>query len=154
MRVTSSAFQEGDPIRRVHSRDGSDTSPPLAVEAVPAMAKTLALVVDDPDAPAGTWVHWLIWNIPAGRAIPADIPGEPEIPSLAGARQGTNDFGDIGWGGPAPPRGRGAHRYRFTAFALHRTLELEPGADREALDRAMAGQVLDQARLTAVYERS
>lgn len=153
MRITSSAFEDGDKMPRVHTRDGNDSSPPLAIEAVPAAARTLAVVVDDPDAPAGTWVHWLIWNIPAGSAIPAGIPGEPEVPNLAGARQGTNDFGDIGWGGPAPPRGHGAHRYRFTAFALDGPLELEPGADRQALVGAMEGQVLDQARLTAVYER-
>lgn len=138
---------------RAYTRAGDDTSPPLAIEAVPGDARTLALVVDDPDAPAGPWVHWLIWNIPAGSSIPADVGRDPEVPSLGGARQGRNDFGDFGWGGPAPPPGHGAHRYRFTVFALVEALELEPGADREALEAAMEGRVLDEARLTAVYER-
>lgn len=154
MRITSGAFGEGERIPRAHTCDGADASPPLVIEGVPAAARTLALVVDDPDAPAGTWVHWLIWNIPADRSIPPDVPRDPDVPTLTGACQGVNDFGDLGWSGPAPPRGRGPHRYRFTVFALDGALGLQPGADRAALDAAMEGRVLDRARITAVYERS
>ncbi len=115
----------------------------------------MALVVDDPDAPARTWVHWLIWGIPADRGeIPAGVPTGDVVGSLGGARQGTNDFGEIGYGGPMPPRGHGTHHYRFTAYALSGALELPPGAGRAELDSALEGRTLETARLTGTYERA
>ena len=154
MQITTRAFDDGGEIPRQYSREGAEMSPPLALADVPAAAETLALIVDDPDAPDTTWVHWLLWNIPGDRtAIPEDIPGDETVSVLGGARQGINDFDEIGYGGPMPPPGHGTHRYRFTVYALGDTLELEPGADRGALEAAMEGKVLDQARLTGTYER-
>jgi Raf kinase inhibitor-like YbhB/YbcL family protein len=154
MQITSTAFREGEAIPRMYSREGAELSPALAFEDLPDGTEALALICDDPDAPNKTWVHWLIWNIPGDhRALPEDVPGENEVPMLGGARQGMNDFGEVGWGGPMPPEGHGTHHYRFTVYALRGPLELEPGADREALEAAMEGQVLDQARITGTYER-
>lgn len=154
MQITSSAFQEGEEIPRKYTGEGADLSPPLKLEDVPDGAATLALIVDDPDAPSKTWVHWLIWNIPADRkAIPEDVPREEEVAVLGGAQQGINDFDEIGYGGPMPPTGHGTHHYRFTLHALSEDLELEPGSDRAALEDAMDGKSMAVARLTGTYER-
>lgn len=154
MEITSSAFQEGEAIPRKYTGEGADISPPLKLADVPDDAEALALIVDDPDAPSKTWVHWLIWNIPADRkAIPEDVPQEEEVPVLAGARQGINDFDEIGYGGPMPPPGHGTHHYRFTAHALSDSVGLEPGSDRAALEDAIEGKSLAMARLTGTYER-
>lgn len=154
MQITTSAFHEGDEIPRQYTGEGADMSPPLRVEDVPSGTEALALIVDDPDAPSKTWVHWLVWDIPASRtAIPEDVPKEATVRVLGGARQGLNDFDDVGWGGPLPPPGHGVHHYRFTVLALRETLGLAAGADREALESAMAGKVLETARLTGTYER-
>ena len=154
MRIRSSAFQDGEPIPGRHARTGADLSPPLVIEEVPQGASSLALIVDDPDAPAGTWVHWLIWGIPADHtALPEAVPPDGEVGPLGGARQGTNDFGDVGWGGPQPPRGHGVHHYRFTAYALKGSVDVEPGATRGALEAAMADRILATARLTGTFER-
>ena len=154
MQVTSSAFRDGAEIPRTYSREGAEKSPPLSIDDVPDGTEALALIVDDPDAPNQTWVHWLIWDIPGDRsAIPEDVAKEETVPALDGARQGINDFDEIGYGGPMPPPGHGTHHYRFTAYALSEALGLEPGADRDALEAAMEGKVLDQARVTGTYER-
>lgn len=154
MEITSSAFHEGERIPKMYTGEGADMSPPLAIEDVPQGTGSLTLIVDDPDAPARTWVHWLIWNIPGGRtAIPEDVPREESVGMLGGAAQGLNDFGEIGYGGPMPPPGHGTHHYRFTVYALSDELQLEPGADREALDAAMEGKTLATARLIGTYER-
>lgn len=154
MQITSTAFQDGEEIPRQYSREGAELSPPLAIEDVPDGTETLALIVDDPDAPSRTWVHWLIWNIPADRtAIPEDVPQEETVSVLGDARQGLNDFDEIGYGGPMPPPGHGTHHYRFTVHALSEALELEPGADRAELEDAMAGKTLDSARITGTYKR-
>jgi Raf kinase inhibitor-like YbhB/YbcL family protein len=155
MRIVSSAFEDGQPIPREHSREGADRSPPLAIAGVPPEAQSLALIVDDPDAPAKTWVHWLAWGVAADRTgLPAGMPNGGVVSAVSGLRQGKNDFGGIGYGGPMPPRGHGPHRYRFTAYALRQAIELEPGATRDALERAMEGKVLETARLVGTYERS
>ncbi len=154
MKILSSAFRGGEEIPRKYTREGEDVSPPLAVEGVPGGARSLALIVDDPDAPNRTWVHWLIWDIPASRTeLPEGVPTDGTVPALEGARQGVNDFDRIGWGGPMPPRGHGTHHYRFTVHALSEELGLDPGADRSALEAAMQGRVLARARLTGTYER-
>lgn len=154
MEITSSAFQEGGAIPRKHTGEGADISPPLKIADVPDDAEALALIVDDPDAPSKTWVHWLVWNIPVDRkAIPEDVPQEEEVSVLAGARQGINDFDEIGYGGPMPPPGHGTHHYRFTVHALSDSVALEPGSDRAALEDAIEGKSLAMARLTGTYER-
>ena len=154
MQITSTAFEDGEAIPRQYSREGAELSPPLAIDDVPDGTGSLALICDDPDAPNKTWVHWLAWNIPGDRsAIPEDVPQDETVSVLGGARQGINDFDEIGYGGPMPPPGHGTHHYRFTVYALSDTLDLEPGAERDAFEDAMEGLVLDQARLTGTYER-
>lgn len=155
MKITSSAFDDGERIPEEYTRDGADRSPPLRVSDLPDGTRTLAMIVDDPDAPGRTWVHWLIWGIPEGqREIPEGVPEDNIVDSLGGARQGKNDFDDVGYGGPEPPVGHGTHHYRFTAYALRETIDLDAGAKREALERAMEGRILDTARLTGTYERN
>lgn len=155
MKISSSAFRDGGRIPDTFSRDKGDRSPPLKIEDVPAGTKALAVVVDDPDAPSRTWVHWTIWDIPPEqRQIPEAVPKQEVVKSLGGARQGRNDFDAVGWGGPQPPKGHGPHRYRFTAYALREPIELGPGADRDALDSAMQGRTLATARITGTYERT
>jgi Raf kinase inhibitor-like YbhB/YbcL family protein len=152
MRITSTAFDYGGEIPRRHTCDGEDVSPPLTLADVPAEAVTLALIVDDPDAPRGTFVHWLLWNIPLETGdLPEGVPAASAVPSLGRAVQGTNDFGRIGYRGPCPPDRR--HTYRFLLYALSRELDLESGARRSALEGAMKGVIIAQAELTATYER-
>jgi Raf kinase inhibitor-like YbhB/YbcL family protein len=144
MKITSSAFQEGGNIPSKFTCDGGDTSPPLQIAEVPSGAKSLALVVDDPDAPSGLFTHWIVWNIsPQTGAV-----GEGSAPKGA---QGTNDFGKSGYGGPCPPSG--THRYYFKIFALDRELDLPPGTKRSQLDAAMKGHVVAQGKLMGRYSR-
>jgi len=152
--VQSSAFVAGETIPRQYTGGGADDSPPLSIAGVPADAASLALVVDDPDAPNPPFTHWLCWAIPADTTeVPAGIPQEERVPSLGDAAQGTNDFGKLGYRGPLPPEGDGPHRYRFTVSALEEPLALEPGADRAAVADALAGNVFEQGRLVGRYER-
>lgn len=154
MQITSTAFENGGTIPERCSRDGREVSPPLVFGDVPEQTQTMAVIVDDPDAPGKVWVHWLIWNIPGDRrSIPEGVPPQKTLASLDGAKQGTNDYGEIGYGGPRPPRGHGAHHYRFTAYALNEMLDVEAGADREAIESAMRGKILAQSRITGAYER-
>lgn len=144
MKITSSAFQEGASIPSKFTCDGGDTSPPLQIADVPATAKSLALIVDDPDAPSGLFTHWAVWNIsPQTNAI-----AEGSAPKGV---QGTSDFGKSGYGGPCPPSG--THRYYFKIFALDRELDLPAGAKRRQLDAAMKGHVLAQGELMGRYSR-
>jgi Raf kinase inhibitor-like YbhB/YbcL family protein len=145
--LSSPAFDDGERIPERHSRDAADIAPPLSVRGVPDGAESLALVLDDPDAvePAGTvWDHWLVWNISPDASIP-----EGWDPTADGATEGTNDFGETGYGGPAPPDRE--HTYRFRLFALDTTPDLPPTADKADLEDAMSGHVLDEARLEGTY---
>ena len=145
MKITSSAFQEGGTIPEKFSKNGQNISPELRIDGVPAEAKSLALIVDDPDAPVGLFTHWLVWNIgPKTTQI-----AEGTAPS--GAAQGKSDFGEIGYGGPQPPSG--THRYYFKVFALDRMLDLKPGAKRPEVDAGMKGHVLAQGQLMGRYSR-
>src|SRR5205814_988941 len=135
MKVTSSAFQEGANIPSKFTCDGANTSPPLQISDVPSEAKSLVLIVDDPDAPSGLFTHWVVWNLSAQ----ATTIAEGSTPKGV---QGTNDFGKSGYGGPCPPSG--AHRYYFRVFALDRELDLHSGAKRSQLDAAMKGHVIAQ----------
>jgi Raf kinase inhibitor-like YbhB/YbcL family protein len=146
MKITTPAFQEGGNIPSKFTCDGSDANPPLRFEGAPAEAKSLALIVDDPDAPSGLFTHWLIWNIdPKTTAI-------DENSAPPNAIQGKNDFGKSGYGGPCPPSG--THRYFFKVFALDRKLELPAGSKRAQLDAQMRGHVIAQGELMGRYSRS
>lgn len=148
--VSSSAFEEGGLIPRKYTCDGSDVSPPLTWEYVPEGAKTIALISDDPDAPMGTWVHWVLYNLPAGiSGLPEAVPSDQKLPN--GALQGRNDFRRIGYGGPCPPGG--THRYYFKVYALDSTLDLPPGATKTELLKAMEGHVIAQGQLMGKYRR-
>jgi hypothetical protein len=145
IKITSSGFQEGGTIPEKFSKNGQNVSPGLRVEGVPADAKSLALIVDDPDAPVGLFTHWLIWNLdPKTTEI-----AEGSAPS--GAVPGRNDFGDIGYGGPQPPSG--THRYYFKIFALNSPLVLKPGAKRKDVDAAMKGHVIAQGQVMGRYSK-
>ena len=145
MKITSSAFQEGGTIPEKFSKNGQNVSPELRIEGAPADAKSLAVIVDDPDAPVGLFTHWLVWNVdPKATEIP-----EGSAPS--GAVQGKNDFGETGYGGPQPPSG--THRYYFKIFALDRPLDLKPGARRRDVDAAMKGHVIGQGQLMGRYSK-
>lgn len=154
MEISSPSIADGERIPDSYTCEGEDISPTLEVAAIPAGARALALVVDDPDAPGGTFVHWLIWNLPGNLAeIPEGIPQDDVLGDLGEAAQGENDFGEIGYRGPCPPPGDGEHRYRFTVHALDAELDLEPGADRDELDAAMEGHVVGTAQVAGVYSR-
>lgn len=151
IRLSSSGFTPGGEIPRRYTCDGDDLSPPLSWEGVPADAASLALITDDPDAPAGTWVHWVLYGLdPAAAGLPEGVP--PDETVLGGARQGRNDFRRIGYGGPCPPP-NGAHRYFFKLYALRERLELEAGATKAELVAAMEGKVLAEGQLTGTYRR-
>jgi Raf kinase inhibitor-like YbhB/YbcL family protein len=150
MELTSSSFQDGK-IPRQFTCDGADASPHLAWTAPPALTKSLALLVTDPDAPAGTWVHWVLFNLPAtARELSIGVPKVQNVGD--GSLQGRNDFGRIGYGGPCPPRGTD-HRYFFRLYALDTQLNLSPGATRDQLESAMQAHILAQSELVARYGR-
>lgn len=145
MRIRSPEFEQGGVIPAEFTCDGANVRPPLAIENLPDGAASVAIIMDDPDAPTGTWVHWTVWNLPAAEGpVPGDI-----LP--AGAVEGRTSFGGDGYGGPCPPSGR--HRYFFKAFALDVALDIPAGSDAEALMRAMEGHVLDKAGLIGTYAR-
>jgi Raf kinase inhibitor-like YbhB/YbcL family protein len=155
MRLMSDAIAPGAAVPRKHTGDGQDLSPPLRWNGLPAGAKELALVCDDPDAPTPEpWVHWVIYKIPAAAtSLPEGVPPVEKPPAPAGALQGRNTFGKIGYGGPAPPRGHGVHHYQFRLYALDTPLDLRPGLDKKALLAAMAGHILEESELVGTYER-
>jgi hypothetical protein len=143
--LTSSAFDDGQEIPSRHSCEGDDLSPPLSWSGVPQGTRSLALMVDDPDAPGGTFTHWLAW----GLEPPSGGIGEGEVAAV----EGRNDFGTVEYRGPCPPPGHGPHRYSFRLHAVDADIELEPGADKQDLERALEGHVLGSAELIGRYER-
>ncbi len=149
--LTSTAFAEAATIPVGHTCDGPDLSPPLQWSKAPVGTKSFALICDDPDAPAGTWVHWVLFNLPVGiLSLPAGVPASAELTS--GGRQGKNDFGRLGYGGPCPPKGP-AHRYFFKLYALDADLSLPAGATKKQVEEAMKGHILAQGQLTGKYGR-
>lgn len=149
--VTSASFAEDGMIPAKHTCDGGDVSPQLSISAPPKSAKSLALIVDDPDAPAGSFVHWVAFNLPAGlRELPEGASAAPA--SLQGALQGRNDFDRNGYGGPCPP-GSKAHHYFFRVYALDTFLQLPEGSTREEVAQAAKGHVVAEGRLVGLYKR-
>ena len=150
MRVES-VFKNGGEIPREYTCDGRNVSPQLSVTSIPKGSKTLAIIVDDPDAPVGVFTHWIAWNIEVSGdsiSIPKAVPRKSSM-----MVQGVNDFGRIGYDGPCPPRGHGKHHYHFKVYALDTKLNLREGARRSDLERAMKGHVLQNAETVGVYGR-
>jgi len=150
--VTSTAFTDGTTIPKQYTCEGKDMSPPLSWSGVPSSAKTVAMILDDPDAPMGTWTHWVIWNIPAttttlseGMAKDASVSG--------GIRQGKNSWPKTGYNGPCPPPGK-AHRYYFTLYALDTSLSIPDSSNRSQLEAAMKGHILAQGQLLGMYAKT
>jgi Raf kinase inhibitor-like YbhB/YbcL family protein len=148
--LTTTAFQNGGVIPKQFACDGPDISPALAWTEPPPGTQTLAVIVDDPDAPAGTWAHWVLYDLPADTRVLAEgVPKDRQLPE--GARQGRNDFGKIGYNGPCPPKG-GPHRYFFKLYALDLKTNLKAGAGKSELERAMKGHILAQAEMVGRFQ--
>jgi Raf kinase inhibitor-like YbhB/YbcL family protein len=145
LEIATSAFEEGDDIPRRHTCDGENVSPQLSFAGIPEETRSLGLIVDDPDAPVGTFDHWLAWGIDPGAGGIAEGEAAP--------REGRNGFGVTGYSGPCPPPGHGPHRYFFRLYALDAELDLQRGAARGELERALEGHVLETAELVGRYER-
>jgi Raf kinase inhibitor-like YbhB/YbcL family protein len=150
-RVRSTAFGEGQRIPKRHTGDGLDLSPPLEWSGAPPATRAFALLATDPDAPRGTWTHWVLYDLAADtNALAEEMPRAHLV--AGGARQGRNSWKKIGWNGPRPPPGA-AHRYVFTLYALDRPLGLAPAAAREDVELAMRGHILAEASTTGRYSR-
>lgn len=150
IKLTSAAFKDGESIPRPYTCDGVNISPPLEWSGVPRTAKTIAIVCDDPDAPGGTWVHWVLYNLPADNiGLVENLPATESL--KAGGFQGKNDFGKIGYGGPCPPSG--THRYFFRIYALDSELPVKAGATKAELMKAMDDHVVSQGQLMGTYRR-
>lgn len=151
LKLTSPAFDDGQAIPRQYTCDGDDISPALNWEGLPDGTASLALIVDDPDAPGGDWIHWLVFNIPPGtNSLPQNAP-DSDAPA-GGGIQGNNSWKRADYGGPCPPSG--THRYFFRLYALDTMLDLKPGITRLQLTRAMEGHILGQGQLMGTYKRS
>ena len=147
--LKAAGFGEGETIPKLHTCEGADSSPAIEWTGEPGGTQSFALVVDDPDAPVGTWNHWLLWDIPAH----VHMLAEGFRPGIVGT-SGRNDFKRPGYGGPCPPKGHGPHRYFFKLYALDRpALGLPAGSGRIDLDRALKGRVIAEARYMGRYER-
>jgi len=151
IKLTSTVFQDGGMIPAKYTCDGASISPPLEWSGVPRTAKSLALICDDPDAPGRTWVHWVVFDLPASRmTLPENVPPQEAI--AGGGKQGMTDFKKIGYGGPCPPPGK-PHRYFFRLYALNSKLNLKPGATKADVEKAIEGHVLTKAELMGKYGR-
>jgi len=149
--MKSSAFENGGFIPSKYTCEDEDISPPLSWSDVPKGTKSFALICDDPDAPFGVWVHWVIFNIPADkRKLEENILKKGLLPERI--IQGLNDFGKVGWGGPCPPPGK-PHRYIFKLYALDTILSIEEGATKEELIEAMKSHILTETKLIGIYQR-
>jgi Raf kinase inhibitor-like YbhB/YbcL family protein len=145
LRISSTAFENNGGIPVKFTCDGMDINPPLSIHDVPVGAKSLALIVDDPDAPRGMWVHWVVWNIDPG------LTGIMEDSVPKGAALGMNDFRKHDYGGPCPPSG--THRYFFKLYALDTRLNIGADSDKSALEKAMQGHIISQAQIIGTYKR-
>lgn len=151
MQLSSSAFENGSSIPARYTCKDEDLSPPLQIADVPHAAQTLALILEDPDAPRGTFSHWLLWNLSTEATdLPEALPAGETVLGLAPAAQGKNDFGTVGYRGPCPPEGS-SHHYHFRLLALNAMLRLNPGADRARFDEAIQGKILAEAELVGTF---
>jgi Raf kinase inhibitor-like YbhB/YbcL family protein len=151
IRLTSAAFQAGTDLPRKYTCDAEDVSPPLRWVNAPAATKSFALIGDDPDAPGGTWVHWVIYDLPADtKELPEAVAKTEALPS--GAKQGVNDFRKLGYNGPCPPPGS-AHRYYFRLYALDAPANLKPRATKQQVLEAVKGHMLGEGELMGRYRR-
>jgi len=151
MRLESPAFKEGGVIPSKYTCKGPDLSPPLRWSGLPSKTKSLVLIMDDPDAPGGTFTHWVVYDIPP--TMGGLQENFPKVGEFKGIKQGTNDFGSVGYGGPCPPKKHGFHRYFFKLYAVDiESLNLPPGAPREEVERRMKGHVLGEASLMGRYK--
>lgn len=149
-KLSSTAFAEGDPIPQKYSCDGEDSSPPMQWTDPPEGTMSFTLIADDPDAPVGTWVHWVLYNLPADtRSLPEAFPSDADLPD--GSKNGENSWRRIGFGGPCPPGG--THRYFFKLYALDLNLDMASGATKEQLLQAMEGHILAKSELMGTYTR-
>jgi Raf kinase inhibitor-like YbhB/YbcL family protein len=149
--ISSDVFENGSMLSSEYTCDGSDVSPGLSWDIIPAGTQSIALIADDPDAPGKTWVHWVIYNIPANSSgLPAAVPKNKTLDD--GSLQGTNDLGMIGYNGPCPPPGK-PHRYFFKVYALDITLGIKSGATKSRLEAAMSGHILAQGEIVGKYGR-
>lgn len=140
--ISSSAFQQGSEIPQKFTCEGADINPPIDITEIPIDVKSIAIIVDDPDAPGGVWLHWLVWNIPVTHHLK-----ENEIPGV----EGMNDFGRCAYGGPCPPSG--THRYFFRVYGLDDLLRLKQGASRKQLEQMMNNHILAYGELMGVYKK-
>lgn len=151
--LTSTAFADNGTIPQQFTCDGSNVSPALTWNGAPPNTRTFALIADDPDAPAGTWVHWVLFNLPGNStALPENVARDETLASLGNAAQGRNDFKKIGYGGPCPPSGK-PHRYFFKLYALDTALALHPGSTKAQVEAAMHGHIVATAQLIGSYSR-
>jgi Raf kinase inhibitor-like YbhB/YbcL family protein len=149
--ISSESFKSGSEIPKKFTCDGADVSPELSWTAPPSGTQSLALIADDPDAPAGTWTHWVVFNLsPTTTHLTEGVNKVDELPG--GARQGRNDFRKIGYNGPCPPPGK-PHRYFFKLYALNTTLQLNAGSSKQELEKAMQGHIADKTELMGTYKR-
>jgi Raf kinase inhibitor-like YbhB/YbcL family protein len=149
--ISSPSFENGANIPKKFTCDGADVSPELHWSSPPAGTQSFALIADDPDAPVGTWTHWVLFDLPAETtSLPENVPKVDELPT--GGRQGRNDFRKIGYGGPCPPPGK-PHRYFFKLYALDKKLNLKPGASKQEVEQAMQGHILAKTELMGKYQR-
>jgi Raf kinase inhibitor-like YbhB/YbcL family protein len=151
IQISSSAFVDGGPIPKKYTCDAENVSPPLTWQGAPASTRSFALIADDPDAPVGIWVHWVMYNIPANVIELPEGAGNRATDASAGV-QGVNDFRKMGYGGPCPPRGK-PHRYFFKLYALDGMLDLKPGASKADLEKAMQGHILATGQIIGTYGR-
>ena len=153
-KLSSPGFRHNQPVPAKFTCEGQDVSPTLKWEGAPAGTKSFALICDDPDAPAGTWVHWVIWGIPAtATGLPENVARTESVTALGGTKQGENSASRLGYGGPCPPPGHGVHHYHFKVYALDMEPALKPRATKHQLEEAMRGHVLAMAELVGTYQR-
>lgn len=152
IKITSNNFENNQTLPIDQTCDGRNISPQLSWGNVPTATKSFSIICDDPDAPSRTWVHWVIFNIPAQETSLAEhVTTDKQLAN--GALQGINDFGKIGYGGACPPQGHGTHRYFFKIYALDTKLDLQPGITKQELEQAMQGHILATGELVGIYSR-
>jgi len=149
--ISTEGFKDGGTIPDIYTCKGKDISPSLSWKGIPAQTKSIALIMDDPDAPGGTFVHWVLYNVPAGsQKLPEGMPHDKILAD--GSMQSMTDFGRTGYGGPCPPPGK-PHRYYFKIYALDSKITLAPGASKKQLENAMTGHILAKGELMGTYKK-